>query len=499
MVYLIGAGPGEPGLITWKGMEILKRCDAVIYDRLGTWQLLAYLPAGCEKICVGKQAGKHGTKQEEIHEILLDAATKYSCVARLKGGDPFVFGRGGEEAQVLAKYHIPFQVVPGVTSAVAVPECVGIPLTHREVSRSFHVVTGHTSRDVEDGLAHIHRQPEGTTVFLMGLSNLRRITERLQKEGEAEDMPVAVISRGTLPGQQLIRGTLADIADKVEEREVVSPAVIVVGKNAECAFVSEDMGACSGLHMGITATLPLREKLQSMCERLGAKAYPLCDMEIAAGEDMAAFMEEIHKIERYGWVVFTSQNGIRIFFEILRQEGVDCRRLSHLKFAVVGEGTKEALRGQGFLADYMPEQFTTRALAQGLAERLEDGERVLLPRAKQGSPELAEILQRAGARPEEFFIYDVKCHAMPGMKYLSELDVLVFVSASGVRGFFENLDGQKKKYMEDNKKLRFAVLGEMTGQALREYGYNAEIVPERNDIPGLERAFADYMAEAAEK
>lgn len=497
MVYLIGAGPGEPGLITWKGIEILKRCDAVIYDRLGTGALLAYLPAGCEKICVGKQAGKHSARQEEIHKILLDAAEKYNCVVRLKGGDPFVFGRGGEEAQMLAKHHIPYEIVPGVTSAVAVPECVGIPVTHREVSRSFHVVTGHTSRDVEEALSHIHPQPEGTTVFLMGLSNLSRIMERLRKEGEPEDTPVAVISQGTLPGEQVIRGTVADIADKVEQSQVMSPAVIVVGKTAAYQFLSKDTGACSDLHIGLTATLPLREKLQDMCRRLGAKAYPVCDMEIVPAEGMAGLRQEIHRIEKYDWVVFTSQNGIRIFFETLRQEEVDLRSLSHLKFAVVGEGTKAALWKQGFQSDYMPERYTTTALAEGLVEKTTPGERILLPRAKQGNPKLTEILGRAGVETTEFSVYDVKCLAMPQTEYLSELDFLVFVSASGVREFFENLEEEDKKRLEENKKLQFAVLGNVTEQALKEYGYKAKIVPERNDIPGLEEAFADAMDKGA--
>lgn len=497
MVYLIGAGPGEPGLITWKGIEILKRCDAVIYDRLGTGQLLAYLPAGCKKICVGKQAGEHSARQEEIHKILLDAAECYNCVVRLKGGDPFVFGRGGEEAQMLAEHHIPFQIVPGVTSAVAVPECAGIPVTHREISRSFHVITGHTSRGMEEALAHIHPQPEGTTVFLMGLSNLSRIVEKLLLEGESEDTPAAVISQGTLPGEQVIRGTLADIAGKVEQSQMVSPAVIVVGQTASCQFVSGETGICSGLHIGLIATLPLREKLQDMCERLGARAYSVCDMEVVPAEGMAGFTQEIHRLGQYDWVAFTSQNAIGLFFERLRQEEIDLRSLSHLKFAVVGEGTKAALWKQGFRTDYMPERYTTTALAEGLCGRIAPAERILLPRAKQGNPQLTEILGRAGVETVEFSIYDVKCFSMPSEAYLGKLDFLVFVSASGVREFFDNLREQDKTCLRENKKLQFAVLGNVTEQALKEYGYSAGIVPERNDIQGLEKAFVDEMRKGA--
>ena len=221
MVYLIGAGPGDPGLITYKGLQILKSCDAVIYDRLGTGELLDLVRSDCTKIYVGKQAGAHYKKQEEINRILVETAGKYEKVVRLKGGDSFVFGRGGEEILTLQEADIPFQVIPGVTSAIAVPEVLGIPVTHREMSRSFHVITGHTKKGEADALANIHKQ-EGTSVFLMGLSNLEPIMQRLREEGESAETPVSVISNGMLPGETIVRGTVGTIGKLVSKNDLVS-------------------------------------------------------------------------------------------------------------------------------------------------------------------------------------------------------------------------------------------------------------------------------------
>ena len=239
MVYLIGAGPGDPGLITVKGLEFIKQCDTIIYDRLGTYQLLEMVKPDCRRIYVGKQAGSHYKKQPEINEILVEEGRRGNMVVRLKGGDPFVFGRGGEEVTALLEAGIPFQVIPGITSAVAVPEVCGIPVTHRGTSRSFHVITGHKRADIhrsdEGGLDDYDyiRNQEGTSVFLMGLNRLPQIMERLVQTGAEEHTPVAVISKGTMPGQRIVRGDIQTIADKVNEAKLESPAIIVVGENAE--------------------------------------------------------------------------------------------------------------------------------------------------------------------------------------------------------------------------------------------------------------------------
>ena len=237
-VYLEGAGPGDAGLITAKGLEKLKKCDAVVYDRLVTEELLDVLSPDCEKIYVGKEAGKHYKRQEEINRILVECAKKHKNVVRLKGGDPFVFGRGGEEIEALRQYNIPYEVIPGVTSAVAVPECAGIPVTHRGVARSFHVITGHTKNSVGSPEYDYETlgKTEGTLVFLMGLSNLGEIADKLIFAGKPANIPVAVISDGTTACQKVVKGRLKNIVEKVNESNLKSPAIIVIGETAEYEY-----------------------------------------------------------------------------------------------------------------------------------------------------------------------------------------------------------------------------------------------------------------------
>lgn len=279
MVYLIGAGPGNPELITVKGLRLLQKCDAVIYDRLLSEELLSVVSENCHKIYVGKKPMSHAKKQEEINEILIQTAKQYKNVVRLKGGDPFVFGRGGEEVLALQKEKIPFALVPGVTSAVAVSELAGIPLTHRKESRSFHVFTGHTKEGAEQSFSHITKQ-DGTSVFLMSVANIRTIADRLMEQGQAASTPVAVISHGTMPDEKRVHGTLFDIADKVIENKITSPAVFVVGQTAKYHFVSEDFGVLAGKKIGTTATQKLHNKLREMMEDKGAFVFPLCEMKV---------------------------------------------------------------------------------------------------------------------------------------------------------------------------------------------------------------------------
>lgn len=503
MVYLIGAGPGDPELITVKGMELLKQCDAVIYDRLGTYQLLEYVPEHCEKIYVGKQAGAHYKKQSEINEILIKAAREHEIVVRLKGGDPFVFGRGGEEAEVLLKEGIPFKLVPGITSAIAVPETLGIPVTHRKVARSFHVITGHT---MEDELSHIQNL-EGTSVFLMGLSHLEEIVTRLAKQGKGKTTPVAVISNGTLPGEQIVRGTLETIVTLTKEAKLESPAIIVVGETAGYDFYSSKTGPLTGRHIGVVGTRPLYTKLKNRLEQSGGKAYCLCDMKVVLTKQIEELEEKVSHIEDYAWIGFTSQNAISIFFEELRNWKIDLRRLSDIRFAVVGSGTKQALEKYGFSADFMPGQYTTEAMAKELSTVMKEGERLLLPRARQGSVRMLEILDESHISYDAIPIYDVVGKHTENMEYLPDLDSILFVSASGVEGFFEyeeskdtvssecRLAEHKKSYDKDalvnsikENHVQIACLGEVTEKALKKYGLHADILPDVNDVEGLIQA-----------
>lgn len=523
MVYLIGAGPGDPGLITVKGLEFIKQCDTIIYDRLGTYQLLEMVKPDCRRIYVGKQAGSHYKKQPEINEILVEEGRKGNMVVRLKGGDPFVFGRGGEEVTALLEAGIPFQVIPGITSAVAVPEVCGIPVTHRGTSRSFHVITGHKRADInrsdEGGLDDYDyiRNQEGTSVFLMGLNRLPQIMERLVQTGAEENTPVAVISKGTMPGQRIVRGDIQTIADKVNEAKLESPAIIVVGENATLDFTAPNRGPLQNVHVGLVGTPKLREKMRVAIDALGGQSYSIVDMSVEQTEEKNRLRVALEHIEDYSWLAFTSQNTITLFFKWLREWNIDVRKLAHLKLAVVGAGTRDALKVEGYIADYVPDEYTTSALAMGLSNVMNDGEKLLLPRAVQGSETMLDILDQGGVVYEEIPVYDVVGRRMESIQYLKDLDVITFVSASGVRGFLDVLDAEKKncgvahmlndidscgdhtdntdgsfKIHDIMKNIRIAALGNVTEKALEKAGYHADIVPEVGDIEHLISAIGDY-------
>lgn len=545
MVYLIGAGPGDPGLITVKGLEFIKKCDTIIYDRLGTYQLLEMVKPDCRRIYVGKQAGSHYKKQPEINEILVEEGRKGDMVVRLKGGDPFVFGRGGEEVTALLEAGIPFQVIPGITSAVAVPEVCGIPVTHRGTSRSFHVITGHKRADgkVEKigkekssqcseltGSVDLPENPvgdydyirnqEGTSVFLMGLNRLPQIVERLVQTGAAEHTPVAVISKGTMPGQRIVRGDIQSIADKVTEAKLESPAIIVVGENAALDFTAPNRGPLQNVHVGLVGTPKLREKMRVAIDALGGQSYSIVDMSVEQTEEKNRLRRALEHIEDYSWLAFTSQNTITLFFKWLREWNIDVRKLAHLKLAVVGAGTRDALRAEGYIADYVPDEYTTSALARGLANVMKDGEKLLLPRAVQGSETMLDILDQGGVTYEEIPVYDVVGRRMESIQYLKDLDVITFVSASGVRGFLEVLDAEKKaidleqtsnatdmcgNHTDFNlsahdmiKGIRIAALGKVTEEALEKAGYHADIVPEVGDIEHLVLSIGEFYTRNAE-
>lgn len=548
MVYLIGAGPGDPGLITVKGLEFIKQCDTIIYDRLGTYQLLEMVKPDCRRIYVGKQAGSHYKKQPEINEILVEEGRKGNMVVRLKGGDPFVFGRGGEEVTALLEAGIPFQVIPGITSAVAVPEVCGIPVTHRGTSRSFHVITGHkradgklkltgeneslnhlkstenseftdrnrSDEDVLNDYAYIRNQ-EGTSVFLMGLNRLPQIMERLVQTGAEEHTPVAVISKGTMPGQRIVRGDIQTIADKVNEAKLESPAIIVVGENAALDFTAPNRGPLQNVHVGLVGTPKLREKMRVAIDALGGQSYSIVDMSVEQTEEKDRLRVALEHIEDYSWLAFTSQNTITLFFKWFREWNIDVRKLAHLKLAVVGAGTRDALRSEGYIADYVPDEYTTSALAMGLANVMNDGEKLLFPRAVQGSETMLDILDKGGVTYEEIPVYDVVGRRMESIQYLKDLDVITFVSASGVRGFLQVLDAEKNgsgmdhmpndvdscrehtnntestlKIHDIMKNIRIAALGNVTEKALEKAGYHADIVPEVGDIEHLISSIGEF-------
>lgn len=492
-VYLVGAGPGDPGLMTEKGLKRLRECDVVVYDHLASERFLDEVPEKCEKIYVGKQAGRHYKKQPEINAMLVELAKAGHTVVRLKGGDPFVFGRGGEEVQELIKAGIPFEVVPGVTSAVAALAAAGIPVTHRAVSRSFHVMTGHTMTEAGSLPLDFSEfaKLDGTLIFLMGLTHLPLIIKGLIENGKPESMPAAVISNGTLLNQQVVRGTLADIEEKTREAQIGTPAIIVAGEVAALDFSSTFHAPLEGVRVAVTGTDTLAGKLRRTLENLGAYTECVLSMELESQRNSEAMAEAYGRLKRYGWIVFTSANAVREFFAGLMEQGYDHRAVGHVKFAVVGKGTEKELKSHGFQADFVPERFSAEELAHGLTGIVKKEERLLIPRSKKGSPELTAVLNEAGIEYDDIVLYDVAERKRTGKalaESIKKADYLTFASGSGVDAFFDGLDGATAELLSG---VRIACIGEITEKALKKHGRQSDVTAAVFSVEGLTQAICE--------
>ncbi|WP_349947160.1 uroporphyrinogen-III C-methyltransferase [Lacrimispora sp. BS-2] len=499
VVYLVGAGPGDPGLITEKGLSRLRICDAVVYDALLSSRLLDEVPDQCRKIHVGKRAGHHSMKQEEINQLLVELAGEGLSVVRLKGGDPFVFGRGGEEIMALSEAGIPYEVVSGVTSAVAALASAGIPVTHRAVSRSFHVMTGHTLSEEGTLPADFNEfaRLSGTLVFLMGLGNLSLIVKGLLNQGKSGETPAAVIQNGTLPGERTVRGALRDIEEKVLAAGIKSPAIIVVGEVASLDFSSTLKQPLEGCRIGVTGTDSFTDRLRKQLTSFGGTSESILSLLIESCRKSGKMKEAYEKLPSYTWIVFTSANGVREFFHGLLEWGYDFRAVGHVKFAVVGRGTADELLRHGFSADYIPKKYQVQDLAAGLKGLISGEDRLLIPRSSGGSKELNEILDEAGASYDDIVLYDV---ASAGIKTenraeaLKQLDYLTFSSASGVEAFFREADEEIKEALAG---LKVVCIGDITAKALMEHGRKADIIAGVYTIRGITEAICrDWKEEA---
>ncbi|WMJ88062.1 uroporphyrinogen-III C-methyltransferase [Anaerocolumna sp. MB42-C2] len=486
MVYLVGAGPGDPELLTLKGKARLEECEVVIYDRLASDSLLDFVPLKSEKIYVGKEVGRHSFNQEAINQIIVEKALEGKRVVRLKGGDPFVFGRGGEEVMALQKAGIPFQVIPGITSAIAAATYAGIPVTHRGISRSFHVVTGHT-KDTDNELAENFEtlaKLEGTLIFLMGMGNLSRIVKELIRYGKDGNTPAAVISKGTTIQQKTVRGTLVTIEEKVKEEKVVAPAVILIGAVTDLDMNAVQYGKLSGLKIGVTGTPELAEKIANQLRNEKAYVDNLSFLYVKESEKLAELKSAVDSISEYTWIVFTSTNGVDLFFQYLKENQFDYRKLGHISFAAVGNGTKEALMRQGFMADYVPELYTTVFLANGLVKLLTKEDKVLIPRAANGSKDLTKILSDYLVPYTDIKLYSIEIDQEKRKRIISELidyDYITFASASGVEGFFKEADS----LILNTEKTKIICIGDITAKKLREYGVTNYCIAREYSVPGL--------------
>lgn len=490
-VYLIGAGPGDPGLLTIRGKELLAEAEVVVYDRLASPRLLPFASPHAERIYVGKRMGSHTVTQEDINRMIVEKAMEGKCVARLKGGDPFIFGRGGEETQALARAGIYFEVVPGVTSGIAVPAYAGIPLTHRAHTASVAFITGHRKVDSMEadidweGLA----RGVGTLVFLMGMKNLPNIAEQLIKYGRSPDTPVAVIRWGTTPLQTSITGNLSNIAEKVREAGLGPPSIIVVGKVVALRDQANwfERLPLLGKRILVTRTREQASDLVRLLERRGAYCLECPTIEVHWPEDLGPLDQAINSLSAFNWVIFSSTNAVRFFFERLFALNFDLRALGNIRIAVVGAGTAKAVSALHLTSDIMPDNFRAEGLIEAFSQIGVSGKRILIPRAEKAREILPGRLSELGADVTVVPAYRTLAPELDPetLEILGQetIDVLTFTSSSTVKNFFRLLpDYLRKRILE---KAKVACIGPITARTAEDYGLKVTVQPDEFTISSL--------------
>ena len=466
-VVLVGAGPGDTGLLTLKGEKYIKQADCLVYDRLSSPQLLSMAKAGCELIYVGKENHKHVMKQDAINELLYEKSKCHELVVRLKGGDPYVFGRGGEEALYLVERNVDVEVVPGVSSSVAALAAAGIPITHRGIAKGFQVITAHSRKDEEADIDYSLLTDETITcVFLMGLAHVKSIAAGLIKAGRRADTPAAVISNGTLAAQRKCIGTLADIGEKIEKAKLTSPAIIVVGDvvslNDRLDFFEKRPLFGRKITVPYIETMAGTNKLISKLQQLGADITPV-KTGIIKPIIIPGFADKVRSAD---WIVFTSKNGVRSFFYNLDLAGADIRLIANARFAVVGKATEKELAKHHIKADLIPAEQTGKGLAGELSSHMSDNDddeiKVCIFSAKEASPDLEAGLKGICELEKiDAYVNEQADESIPE-SIGNSISEAVFTSASNVDRFFDMLP--ENAYVETAYSI-----GEKTTAALEQY------------------------------
>jgi len=496
-VYIIGAGPGDPGLVTIRGAQCIAEADVIVYDHLVSPEILRHAGGKARLIYAGKQGGDHTLSQWEINALLKKEAEAGAIVARLKGGDPFIFGRGGEEAEVLKEAGIPFEVIPGISSAVAVPAYAGIPLTHRDHTVSVAFVTGH--EDPTKGRSDLDWSTLagiGTLVFLMGVKNLPVIAKNLILHGKDAATPVALIRWGTTPSQETLTGTLGDIVAKAEKRRFTPPSILVVGTVVGLRETLNWFETKPLFGRGIVITRPeaQAEDLSELLRRKGARVIPFPVIRIAPPENWDGLDKALDRLKGYRWIIFTSANGVAFFFRRLKERGRDIRDLKGIRIATIGPATASAVEALGIRVDLVPEEFISEGVVKAFAGQDLQGSRVLLPRAKEARDVIPEGLASMGALCDVVTAYrTVRSDRDPSeLKPLfdaGKIDVVTFTSPSTVTHFL-GIMGPDFRLPSD---VRIACIGPVTEAAAKKAGLSVDILQERYTIPGLVDAIAAFF------
>ncbi len=500
-VYLIGAGPGDPGLLTLKGRACIRKADVVVYDYLAAPALLAHADPGADLIYVGKKGGDHTLSQDGINRLIVEKALQGLVVARLKGGDPFIYGRGGEEAEELLAAGVAFEIVPGVTSAVAAPAYAGIPLTHRDYTSTLAFVTGHEDPTKESSQINWASLASGigTLVFFMGVKNLPHITSQLMDHGMAADPPVALVRWGTTNRQRTVTGTLETIVATAREAGIKAPAIIVVGRVVELRerlrwFENRPL---LGRNIVVTRARAQASGLVARLGDLGANCLEYPTIAVEAVEDKSRLDQAIDNLADYDWIVFTSVNGVRYFFERLFDRGRDVRALHHMRTAVIGPVTAERLRDYGLKSDILPASYRAESVVAAFRNETMAGCRVLLPRAAEARAVLPEELGRMGADVDEVIIYRARPVTEDARQLVDDLradrvDLVTFTSSSTASNFRALLpDAEADQLMQG---VRVASIGPVTTETAQSLGFKVDTTAEEYTIPGLCQAIQDLYA-----
>lgn len=485
-VWLVGAGPGDPGLLTLKAARALGSCETLVYDYLASPAVVALAPPQCEKIYVGKKAGAHTLTQDEITALLVRLGRDGKEVVRLKGGDVFVFARGGEEAAALRAADVPFEIVLGITSALAAPAYAGIPVTHREHNTSFTIATGHEDPTKNFSSLDFAKlaNPAQTLIFLMAMGNLAAIVDRLRENGMPGDLPVAIVREATKPTQATIVATLEGIVAEVERTRFAAPAVVVIGNVVREREATRWFDATPLFGKRVLVTRPQHSGAEFARRLWELGAEPVIAPAIALGppDDAQSACAAVRRLDAYAWIVFTSANGVDAAFGLLWDDDGDARRFGRARIAAIGSATAQRLRSHGIRADYVPAQFVAEELAAGLVERSRESDAILLFGAQEMRDTLASLLRARGRAVDAVAAYKTSAVTDAALADFAETcDVWTFASASAVRAFLENVPGAAD--LAQDKTI--ACIGPVTAQAIRDAGLTPDVVAADSTTDGL--------------
>ncbi|MDV4149461.1 uroporphyrinogen-III C-methyltransferase [Clostridium sp. AL.422] len=490
-VYIIGTGPGDENLLTLKAVDSLKKCTAVLYDRLVSNNILNYLSDTCEIYYCGKEPGAHYKTQEEINESLIKLAKKGHIVGRIKGGDPYVFGRGGEEVLALIDENIEFEVIPGVTSPIAVLNYAGIPITQRGMAQSFHIITGMTAGVQTINWEAVAKE-KGTLVFMMGLNNLNEIIKNLIANGKNENTNVAVVMRGTSSKQKKVAGTLIDIEEKVKEAKLQSPCIIVMG---EVVTLSDKLNwyekkPLFGLNVCVTRSREQSSNLKKKLRELGAEVTEVNSIKIQSTKENLKVVEE--KLCHYDHIILTSVNGVNIFFDYIIENKIDIRSLK-AKFSVVGKATRKALEKRGIQAFIMGREFVGEGLLKELKPYLLKEEEVLIPCSSESRSYLKDEIENLGLNVDRIHTYNTVCGTVKNARAFEEVDYILYTSPSTVNNMIAlfGVDKIKEKYN--------IAIGPQTFKSLKENGVDAYTCRKHSEDGFLDEIVDIYKANKESK